>query len=138
MGRRGPTPAEEAFVLGHKLGRLATASAAGAPHVVPAMYAFADGAFWLSSDPGDLKARNVAANPRAALVVDEPPPAKSGVTVRGRAELIRDGETFERAQDHLQAAGAAGRTRKTPGEQVYIRLEPESVASWRVDPAPPT
>jgi PPOX class probable F420-dependent enzyme len=130
------TPAEETFVLGHKLGRLATANQAGAPHVVPAMYAFAEGAFWLSSDPGDLKARNLAANPRAALVVDEPPPAKSGVTVRGPAELIRDGEPFERAQDHLQAAGAAGRARKRPGEQVYIRLEPDAVASWRVEPGP--
>jgi PPOX class probable F420-dependent enzyme len=136
MGRRGLTGAEEAFVQGHKLGRLATASSVGAPHVVPAMYAFADGAFWLSSEPGDLKARNVAANPRAALVVDEPPPAKSGVTVRGPAEVIHDGDAFERAQDHLQAAGAAGKSRKAPGEQVYIRLEPGSVASWRVDPGP--
>src|SRR5712692_6431915 len=136
MAERGLTPAEEAFVLARRLGRIATVGHGGTPHVVPVMYAYAEGSFWMSSDPGDLKARHLAVNDRAALVVDEPPPAKAGVTVRGRAELIAGGEGFERAQDHLQAAGAAGKRRRAPGEQVYVRLTPASVASWRVEGAP--
>ena len=52
------------------------------------------------------------------------------------AHAVPAGDDFELAQDHLQAAGAAGRTRKRPGEQVYLRLAPHAVASWRVDPPP--
>ncbi len=135
MGRRTLTDAEAAFVAARKLGRVATVGPDGMPHVVPVMYAYAEGAFWISSGPGDRKARDIGANPRAAVVVDEPPPVKAGVTVRGPAMLIEDGPAFETAQDHLQAAGAAGRTRRAPGEQVYVRLVPTDVASWKVEPA---
>jgi PPOX class probable F420-dependent enzyme len=134
MARRSLTDAERAFVLERRLARVATVGPAGAPHVVPVMYAFADGAFWFSSDPGDRKARNLRGDPRAALVIDEPPPAKAGVTVSGQATVIEDGDEFELAQDHLAAAGAGGRRRRAPGEQVYVRLEPVDVSGWRIEP----
>ena len=86
----------------------------------------------MSSDPDDLKVRHLDVNPRAALVIDEPPPAKSGVKARGAADVFREGELFELAQDHLMAAGAHSKTRKAPGEQVYVRLTPRFVAAWRV------
>jgi PPOX class probable F420-dependent enzyme len=134
VARRSLTQAERAFVMSHRLGRVATVGPAGRPHVVPVMYAFADGAFWFSSDPDDRKARDLGALPLAALVVDEPPPVKAGVTVSGHVTVIGDGEAFELAQDHLAAAGAGGKRRRAPGEQVYVRLEPEDVASWKVEP----
>jgi PPOX class probable F420-dependent enzyme len=136
MTHRALTDAERDFVTAHRLGRVATVAADGRPHVVPVMYAFADGAFWFSSDPGDRKARNLRAHPQAALVVDEPPPVKAGVTVSGPATVIEDGEAFELAQDHLAAAGAGGKRRRAPGEQVYVRLQPDDVASWKVEPEP--
>jgi PPOX class probable F420-dependent enzyme len=126
---------EIAFVTARKLARVATVGPGGAPHVVPVMFAFADGAFWFSSDPGDRKVRNIRANATAALVADEPPPVKAGVTVAGDALLIEDGDLFETAQDHLDAAGAGGRRRMAPGEQVYVRLTPSDVASWRLERA---
>ncbi len=135
MTERPLTDEETAFVTGRRLGRVATLGPDAAPHVVPVMYAFADGAFWFSSDPGDRKVRNLRANPRAALVSDEPPPVKAGVTVSGPALLIEDGELFERAQDHLEAAGAGGKRRMAPGEQVYVRLSPTDVAGWRIERA---
>ncbi len=136
MAHRPLTEAERSFVASRRLGRVATVGPAGRPHVVPVMYAFADGAFWFSSDPGDRKARDLGPNPRAALVVDEPPPVKAGVTVSGPVTVIEDGEAFEMAQDHLAAAGAGGKRRRMPGEQVYVRLEPEDVASWKVETQP--
>lgn len=131
MARRALAPPEEEYLRAHKLARLATANADGAPHVVPVMYAFADGAIWFSSDPGTRKHHDLISNPRAAVVVDEPPPGRSGVEVRGRAEVFASGAVFERAQDHLIAAGV-NRRRRQPGEQVYVRLTPESAASWNV------
>ena len=135
MAQRPLTDDEVAFVTGRRLGRVATVSADATPHVVPVMYAFADGAFWFSSDPADRKVRNLRANPRAALVSDEPPPVKAGVMVSGPALLIEAGDLFERAQDHLQAAGAGGKRRMAPGEQVYVRLIPTEVAGWRIERA---
>jgi nitroimidazol reductase NimA-like FMN-containing flavoprotein (pyridoxamine 5'-phosphate oxidase superfamily) len=99
------------------------------------LFAYAAGSFWFSSDPGDRKVRNLRHHAAAALVVDEPPPVKAGVTVSGRASLIEDGEAFDAAQDHLEAAGAGGRRRMAPGEQVYVRLTPTDVASWRIERA---
>ena len=135
MAARALTDDEIAFVSGRRLGRVATVGADGLPHVVPVMYAYADGSFWFSSDPGDRKVRNLRANPTAGIVADEPPPVKAGVTVSGSAELIEDGELFDLAQRHLSAAGAGGRRRMEPGEQVYVRLTPARVASWRLDRA---
>lgn len=127
MASRPLSDAEEAFVATRRLARLATASSDGEPHVVPVMYAWAEGAFWISSDPGDRKHRHLETNPRAALVVDEPPPAKSGVTIRGTVEILTGGPDFERAQDHLGSS-----RRMAPGEQVYFKLTPRAVASWRI------
>jgi hypothetical protein len=132
------SPAEVAFVNEHRLARVATAGVDGVPHVVPVLYAYHEGSFWFSSDPGDLKARHLQEHPFAALVVDEPPPVKAGVTVAGEALIFADGPMFERAQDVLQSAGAGSKRRMAPGEQVYVRLVPRRVASWKVEPKPST
>lgn len=133
MAERPLTDAEIAFISGRKLCRVATVGADGVPHVVPVLFAFADGSFWFSSDPGDRKVRNLRTHAVAALVIDEPPPVKAGVTVGGSAELIEDGDLFGAAQAHMDAAGAGGRRRMEPGEQVYVRLTPADVASWRIE-----
>jgi PPOX class probable F420-dependent enzyme len=135
MAQRPLSDKEVAFVTGRKLGRVATIGADGVPHVVPVMFAFADGSFWFSSDPADRKVRNLRHRAVAAMVVDEPPPVKAGVTVAGGALLIEDGDLFEVAQAHLAAAGAGGKRRMEPGEQVYVRLSPADVAGWRIERA---
>ena len=57
MATRALTDDEVAFVTVRKLARVATVAADGTPHVVPVMFAYADGSFWFSSDPGDAKVR---------------------------------------------------------------------------------
>ena len=79
-------PAELEFVGAQRIGRLATVSPAGWPQVVPVMYALtADGAFEFDVDGAKL--RNLAGEPRAALVVDASGP-KRGVSVQGRCTLV--------------------------------------------------
>jgi PPOX class probable F420-dependent enzyme len=136
VAKRALSAEEIAFVTARRLARVATVGGDGWPHAVPVRYAFADGCFWFSSDPGDRKVRNLRVHPVAALVVDEPPPAKAGVSVSGPAELIEEGPPFEAAQDNLETAGVGGKRRVVPGEQVYVRLEPRDVASWRLDRIP--
>jgi pyridoxamine 5'-phosphate oxidase family protein len=80
------TDVELEFLRSQRIGRLATVGPTGWPHVVPVMYALDDaGAFEFDVD--GVKLRNLAAEPRAAIVVDAMGP-KRGVTVQGRVELI--------------------------------------------------
>jgi len=67
------------FIDSHRVGRLATAGADGAPHVVPLCYARLGNRVYFVADekpkrsgPKALKRlANLASNPRAALVIDD-------------------------------------------------------------------
>ena len=80
------TSAELEFVRSQRIGRFATVSPSGWPHVVPVMYAV-DDAGSLEFDVDGVKLRNLQAEPRAAMVIDAMGP-KRGVAVQGRVELI--------------------------------------------------
>jgi nitroimidazol reductase NimA-like FMN-containing flavoprotein (pyridoxamine 5'-phosphate oxidase superfamily) len=80
------TPNEIEFLRSQRIGRFATASQSGWPHVMPVMYSVDDeGA--LEFDVDGVKLRNLQAEPRAAMVVDAMGP-KRGVAIQGRASLI--------------------------------------------------
>jgi pyridoxamine 5'-phosphate oxidase family protein len=80
------TPNEIEFLRSQRIGRFATVSPTGWPHVMPVMYSVDDeGA--LEFDVDGVKLRNIEAEPRAAMVVDAMGP-KRGVAIQGRASLI--------------------------------------------------
>jgi pyridoxamine 5'-phosphate oxidase family protein len=80
------TPNEIEFLRSQRIGRFATVSPTGWPHVTPVMYSVDDeGA--LEFDVDGVKLRNLQAEPRAAMVVDAMGP-KRGVAIQGRARLI--------------------------------------------------
>lgn len=80
------TPNEIEFLRSQRIGRFATVSPTGWPHVMPVMYSVDDeGA--LEFDVDGVKLRNLQAEPRAAMVVDAMGP-KRGVAIQGRASLI--------------------------------------------------
>lgn len=109
------TPAELAYLLDEpRLGRLATADATGAPHVVPVGWS-------LNLELGTVdisgrnfaatrKYRNVCVNPRAAFVVDDvqPPFRPRSVLVRGHAHALPGGI----------------------GTEALVRIAPETITSW--------
>jgi PPOX class F420-dependent enzyme/OxyR family protein len=109
---------ELAYLLGERrLGRLATADAAGRPHVVPVGWSYNAelGTIDISGSTfaATKKFRNVRANPQAAFVVDDvlPPWRPRCVTVQGTAEAI------DPADDR----------------QAMIRIHPEKIVSWGLD-----
>src|SRR4030095_1640916 len=67
------------FLEAHRVGHLATAASDGAPHVIPVCYALDDDALFFVADAKPkrgagrdlLRLRNLRANPRAAVVVDD-------------------------------------------------------------------
>ena len=81
------TPQAEEFLTRKLLGRLATASPDGQPHVVPVWFLWEDGAAWISSYRSTRKVIDLERNPKCALVVDVEYPVGglTAVMLEGRA-----------------------------------------------------
>ncbi len=80
------TDQEIEFLRSQRIGRLATVSPRGWPHVMPVMYSLLDDGS-LEFDADGAKLRNLSTEPRAALVVDASGP-KRGVAIQGHTEVV--------------------------------------------------
>jgi pyridoxamine 5'-phosphate oxidase family protein len=110
--KRSFAESESVYLCQRNLGRLATVSTSGEPHVVPVGYEF-DGHYVYFGGWGlrsTLMFKHILRNPKVAFVVDDLSTNSSvgyrGLEIRGSAEI-------------LQANGVP-----------YIRMTPESVRSW--------
>lgn len=137
-----PAPAWAlALLRDARLGRLATADAAGRPLVVPVCYAFDGTRCYSAVDAKPKRTRNlrrlanIAANPQVSLVVDvwdEDWSRLCWVIVEGRAEVLTAGAQFGRAIDLLVAKYPQYRSlalERTGG--AVIEIAPERILSWR-------
>lgn len=126
------TDAETTYLSTPRLGRLATVTADGHPHVVPV-------GFRLDTDEGTIEIgannlpdrgqkrgylRNIAGNPKVAVVIDDvaslDPWAPRGVSIRGHAEIVPTGG------EHL-------------GPQfgpIWVRVTPTWISSWGIESGP--
>lgn len=121
---------ELSFLERMELCRLATVDGQGRPHVVPICYVLMDGAFYMVTDIGTRKHRNLQQNPYAALVVDVYKPNRA-VMVEGKVELLTSGEEFRRVSKvFYERFDWARRDFWDEGEVVMIKLVPERKASW--------
>ena len=124
-----------------RVGRLATADASGEPHVIPVVFALDDDHLYTPLDDKPKKAdrrrlkrvRNVAENPRVAIVVDEYDEdwtSLAWVLVRGTARIVESGHEHDRGvallhQKYRQYASMP------LTERPIILVTPTHVASWR-------
>jgi PPOX class probable F420-dependent enzyme len=74
---------------GARTGKLATASPGGDPHVAPVWFVVDGDSVMFTTYHTTVKARHLAANPRAALACDDERFPFSFVVVRGRVEVDR-------------------------------------------------
>ena len=87
---------ELAYLAEPRLGRLATIGPDGLPHIVPLSWSYNPALDTIDIGGRDFartkKFRNVQANPRVALVIDDvvPPWQPRAVMVRGSAEALQD------------------------------------------------
>ena len=135
------TEAQIAFIEAQRVGRLATADAAGRPHVVPVCYARDGAAFYVALDakpkrvaPERLRrVRNILENPRAALVIDrysDDWSALAYLLLRGPAELLPPGGA-EHARAVALLRGRYPQYRAMPIDtQPAIAIRAESVVAW--------
>lgn len=122
-----------------RVGRLATVSAVGDPHVVPIWYAV-DGDEILVHTMGETrKARNINETGKYSLTIDKDTVPYKGVTVSGRAEAVADDvrDAKKLAVDLAVAylgpkmgARFGERMAGSPGEHVTLVLHVDEFKSW--------
>ena len=128
------------FLDAQRVARLATADAAGRPHVVPICYALAGDTVYFTIDekpkkrPGANLKRlaNLRENPVAALVVDrydEDWSRLGWVMVQGRAAVLESGPEHDLAQASLRARYPQLATMRIEGLPV-VALRADHDASW--------
>ena len=125
-----------------RVARLATADAEGRPHVVPLCFAAAGGRLYSAidekpkrADPPRLKrVRNIAANPRVALVVDdyrEDWRRLWYLLVLGTAEVIQPGPAEHAAALRaLRRKYRQYRRMRRLEDRPVIAITPERVVTW--------
>ncbi len=132
-----------AFLARHRIARLATADAAGTPHVVPFCYALVGDRLYFVVDAkpkrrtglGLKRMRNIAANPAVAVVADdydEDWSALAYLLVRGRAEIVTTAAERRRALAALRARYPQYRTMPLVGvAHPVVRITPTHAHHWR-------
>jgi len=132
---------QRAFVLAHRVARLATADAAGTPHVVPVCFAIGDATLYIGIDEkpkrpaaaGLKRLRNIVANPSVAVVVDrysEDWSRLGWVMLCGPADILAPGKAeHATAQALLLARYPQLRAMRIDGLPV-IALRIARVSAW--------
>ena len=117
------TEKELAYLRSQRLARIATADSRGQPHVVPVGFRVSADAAAIEVGGRNfgqtMKYRNIRANPRVAIVIDDlasvTPWAPRGIEVRGTAVL--------------EAGGGV----PVPSGEPWARITPERIVSWGIN-----
>ena len=117
---------------------LGTTNADGSIHLTAVWYLLEDGHLYVATSSKSRKARNVAAQPKASLMVDvRKAGAERGVTAAGRADLISGDPSREinrRIHTRYLSAAAMADPQIEPVfasfDDVTLRLTPESWFTW--------
>ena len=122
------------------LGRIATAGADMQPHVVPIWFWWDGESMYIETGPGFRKARNLAENPRCAVIVDETQGGLRfwGIFMTGKVELITEPADWVRdivRRIYLRYLGTEGILASTPqkminSEHVIIKFTPSRFITW--------
>ncbi len=77
------------LVEGRRIASLGTLNDDGSVHLTAVWYLYEDGSFFVATSSRSRKARNLAARPRATLMVESRKPgSERGVTASGPGEII--------------------------------------------------
>src|SRR5450755_3412500 len=137
-----PTPVPDAtlqeILQGRYIATLGTENADGTIHLTAVWYLFEDGHLFVATSSKSRKARNVAARPKASLMVDvRKPGAERGVTAAGKVELISGDQSQElnrRIHSRYMSAAAIADPQIGPVfasfDDVSLRLTPTSWITW--------
>ena len=132
------TNAERTFADRHRVARLATVDAAGAPHVIPICYAVVGECFYFVIDEkpkrtrtGLKRLRNIAANPTVSILIDHYEDDWDQlwwVRLDGQARVVTRDAELERAFHLLAQRYAQYRSTRPSGPVVAVSID--GMAGW--------
>lgn len=117
-----------------RIGRLATVRRDNTPHLVPVTYVLESDEVFIAIDDKPktttrlVRLANIEANPNVSLLIDDYSEDWSAlwwVRMDGRASVIAEGVTFERALDRLSAKYDAYARKRPSGPVIVI-----AVTAW--------
>ena len=141
MNRATFTEAELDFIARTRVGRLATADAAGQPHVIPVVFATDGRKLYTPVDakpkrvaPSQLKrVRNLFENPKVAFIVDdytEDWTQLAWVLVRGTGKTVEEGEAHATGVRLLQEKYPQYEGMPLKARPLIV-ITPSHVTSWK-------
>src|ERR1700733_12357346 len=133
-------PSLEELLRGRYIATVGTENPDGTIHLTAVWYLFEDGCLFIATSSKTRKARNIAARPQAALMVDvRKPGVERGVNGAGKAELISGEESKEinrRIHSRYLSAAAMSDPQIEPVfasfDDVTIRITPRAWNAWNM------
>lgn len=135
-------PGVSDFLAGARIGHLATVGPDGAPHNIPVCFWFDGARFYFAIDQKPKRGtgmalrrmRNIAANPRVALIIDHYEEAwafLAYILVHGRAQVVEDSNEYLLALRNLREKYPQYRQMAlVPEANPMVRIEVERVHVW--------
>jgi PPOX class probable F420-dependent enzyme len=131
-------PSLQEILRGRYIATLGTENTDGTIHLTAVWYLFESGNLFVATSSKSRKARNVAARPKASLMVDVRKPGKErGIAAAGRVEVIAGDQAREinrRIHSRYLSAAAMADPHIEPVfasfDDVTIRLTPFSWTAW--------
>jgi PPOX class probable F420-dependent enzyme len=132
------SPTFHELLQARHIAAIGTENADGSIHLTAVWYLFEDGYLFIATSSKSRKARNIAARPKASLMVDlREPGSERGVNATGKAELISGEPSREinrRIHQRYMSAAAMSDPQVGPVfesfDDVTIRLTPVSWTAW--------
>jgi coenzyme F420-0:L-glutamate ligase/coenzyme F420-1:gamma-L-glutamate ligase len=132
------SPSELHFIQHQRVAHLATADAAGRPHVVPVCFAYLDGRIYVAIEEKHkrslrlMRLRNIEENPQVSLVFGryvEDWSRLAWVMVHGSAAIVHGGPEHERAVAVLRERYLQYQSMALEGRPV-ISISVDRTSSW--------
>ena len=134
----------EEFLCTSRWGRLATANPEAEPHITPLGYVYHDGAIWFHGLKEGRRARDLAANPKVAFLVDDGVGAddeytkRRGAILYGNCVVADDHPALDAArQAYMRAMEASSVEEIQRRTHLWYRIDVTRTSSWDFSKIPP-
>ena len=128
---------EAKYLEQQMVGRLATASKKGTPHLAPICYASNSQKIFIHTGRDSKKMRNIVENRKVAFATDEylSWEKNRGIIVQGFVEILEKGRTYELGRELIYAKYPKWEQEYpiVEGEEVLLAIIPKKVLSWGLE-----
>jgi len=128
---------EARYLEGQAVGRLATASGKGIPHVAPVCYASNSEKIFIHTGRDSEKMRNAIENSRVAFVVDEYLgwEKNRGIIVRGYGKVLERGKDYDTGRSLIYKKYPKWEQEYpiVEGEEVLLAIVPKRILRWGLE-----